>query len=284
MVHRIFFVVALLVCDVASATPTNEVENWIKKGAQLRREGDHVGALEAFLRAHALSVSGRTWAQIGLARQSLHQWSESATCLKTALEGKEPWVEKNRGLLESALGDVKGHVGWLLVKGTDGVRLSLNETNLGPLPMKEIRLDEGRYIVKGEQEGYMPWMQTFEVVGGKTKEVLVMLERNTVVPTVASRPGLDISTSKGPVRDRTLSLVGASVFGAGLAMATVGTVIWIHQESGTFGQFDSGITGPILVAGGVAGMVLGSVFVYEDREKAVSVGLSSMGPVVRGRF
>jgi hypothetical protein len=284
MVHRIFFVVALLVCNVANATSTFEIENWIKKGAQLRREGDHVGALEAFLRAHALSASGRTWAQIGLARQSLHQWSESETCLKTALEGKEPWVEKNRGLLESALEDVKGHVGWLLVKGTDGVRLSINETVMGPLPMKEIRLDEGRHIVKGEQEGFVPWMQTIEVVGGKTKEVLVMLERNSSANRVGTRPGLVLSTSRRPGRDRTLSMVGASVFGAGLAVATVGTVIWIQQESGDFGHFNTGVTGPILVVGGVAGMAVGSAVVYADREKTVAVGMSAMGPVVKGSF
>jgi hypothetical protein len=69
-----------------------------------------------------------------------------------------------------------------------------------------------------------------------------------------------------------------------LAVATVGTVVWIQQAQGSYGTFDSGATGPVLLVGGVVGMLAGGVVLYVSRDTSVSAGMTSRGPVVGGRF
>jgi hypothetical protein len=81
-----------------------------------------------------------------------------------------------------------------------------------------------------------------------------------------------------------LPLLGAGLVGAGLSAVAVGTVVWIQQERGAYGSFDSGSTGPLLVAGGVVGAFAGGVMVYLFRDKPVAVGASACGPMVSGRF
>jgi hypothetical protein len=269
----------------AEANGDEDSEVWIRRGIQRRRDGENAAALEAFLRAYRIQPSGRTLAQVGLARQSLRQWGEAADCLEEALRRPEVWVEKNREPLEEALSAVKGHVGWLLVTGPAGARLWLRDIPMGVLPLKEIRLDEGVYAAKVAREGSRTWSQTITVLGQKTREVVVMLEEaRPVEPAVALRsPGLDVSTVRSQ-RSGLGKTIGGGILGAGLAVATVGTVVWIQQAQGSYGTFDSGATGPVLLVGGVVGMLAGGVLLYVSRDTSVSAGMTSSGPVVGGRF
>jgi len=274
----------------ASAKPAEEAgeqesEALIKKGVQQRREGENAAALEAFMRAHRIQPSGRTLAQVGLARQSLRQWAEAVDCLQGALGTHEAWVEKNRAPLEEALGAVKAHVGWLLVTGPAGARLWLNESPMGALPLKEIRLDEGGYVAKVEREGSRIWSQKVTVTGQKTIELVAMLEdAPPVVATVPTRPSVDVSPAEPSRKSDLGRTVGGGILGAGLAVAAVGTVVWIQQAQGSYGTFDSGATGPVLLVGGVVGMLAGGVLLYVGRDSSVSAVMTSRGPVVGGRF
>jgi hypothetical protein len=262
-----------------------ESEVWIKKGVKLRKEGEHAAALEAFLRAHETKRTGRTVALVGLARQSLRQWPQAMDCLLEALESKDTWIEKNRPPLEEALAAVKAHVGWLLLSGPAGSRLWVSEVSMGTLPMREMRLAEGVYVARVEKDGMQPWSQTITIVGGKTVEVVAMLEQAISVVSQASARSLALDgTPKENRGSRVGSILGAAIAGAGLAVAVTGTVVWIQQESGSYGSFDSGVTGPALLAGGIIGMVAGGGLLYWSRERTVSLGMSASGPVVGGRF
>lgn len=166
----------LLASSHAMAGELEDSEEWLKKGVKLRREGDHVGALKAFAQAHYLHPSGRTIGQIGLARQSLHEWKMSANALTVALGTSHEWVVKNRKYLEEALAMVKSHIGRLLVTGPAGSDLYLDEFGAGRLPLEEIPMDEGEHVVRVEKAGMRPWSTTVKITGGKTTEVRALLE------------------------------------------------------------------------------------------------------------
>lgn len=284
-------IVGIVVGTVASsATPAEasvdeDSEVWIRRGIQRRRDGENEAALDAFLRAYRIQPTGRTLAQVGLARQSLRQWVEAVDCLEEALRRREAWIERNRQPLEEALSAVKGHVGWLLVTGPAGARLWILDVAMGTLPMKEIRVDEGLYVAKVARDGSRAWSQTVTVVGGKTVEMVAMLEEaRPVEPVIAERsPGLDVNAVRSQ-RSGLGKTIGGGILGAGLAVATVGTVVWIQQAQGSYGTFDSGATGPVLLVGGVVGMLAGGVVLYVSRDTSVSAGMTSRGPVVGGRF
>ena len=76
-------------------------------------------------------------------------------------------------------------------------------------------------------------------------------EAHPVEPVGAVRsPGLDVSTVRSQISGLGKT-IGAGILGAGLAVATVGTVVCIQQAQGSYGTFDSGATGPVLLVGGV---------------------------------
>lgn len=287
--YKLVYIFSLLLSLPFSAAlgadSLTEVDTLLKNGVQLRREGNHSSALGAFLKAHALSPSGRSLAQIGLARQSLHQWLEAETSLRLALETLDPWVEKHRRALENTFADIRKHIGSLLVLGAKDTRVFINEVYMGDLPMKELRLDEGYSVVRVEREGYKPWSQTVRVEGGKTTEMVAMLVKENVAPKIADEPNLKMEASASQASgSQTQNLIGSGLFGGGLAVALVGATIWIHQASGYYGDFNSGNTGPSMVAGGIVGLALGAVLMYTSEDKTIAVGLTSRGPMVAGRF
>jgi hypothetical protein len=272
----------------ATTAPSSEVESesWIRKGVELRQSGANDEALEAFLHAHRIWPSSRTMAQIGLAHQSLRQWMKAADDLDEALVSHGPWIEKNRPPLEEAVAAVKKHIGWLGIKGLDGSRAWLNETPIGTLPLKEIRVEEGSYVVKVEHEEAAPWSQTVAVPGGKVAEAVAPLEEAAAVRSVATQGGgVDVASAR-PGTAPLLRTLGAGLVGASLAVAVTGTVIWVQQESGSYGTFNSGSTGSGLLIGGVVGMLAGSALIYwtASKESAITVGLNGRGPVVGGAF
>jgi hypothetical protein len=278
--------------DAASKAATTvsssdvESESWIRKGVELRRNGANDEALEAFLHAHRIRPNGRTMGQIGLAHQSLRQWMKAADCLDEALASHEPWIEKNRPPLEEAVAAVKKHIGWLGIKGLDGSRAWLNETPIGTLPLKEIRVEEGSYVVKVEHEEAAPWSQTVAVTGGKVAEAGAPLEEAAAVRSVATQGlGVDVASAR-PGTAPLIRTFGAGLVGASLAVAVTGTVIWVQQESSSYGTFNSGSTGPGLLIGGVVGMLAGGVVIYwsASKESAITVGLNGRGPVVGRAF
>lgn len=271
------------------AGQAEDSEELVKAGVKMRRAGDHAGALEAFTRAHYLHPSGRTLGQMGLAQQSLHQWKRSADSLEVALRSPDAWVLQNRKYLEDALAVVKSHVGWLLVTGPEGSDLYVDEVGAGRLPLREIRLDEGEHVARLEKAGMKSWSTTVAITGGKTTEVTGLLEADnprvaTAVPVAA---GLDISRPvSSPTRQNSalLPLIGAGLIGGGVSVVAVGAVVWIQQKRGTYGNFDPGSTGPLLVAGGLAGALAGGVLVYLTRDRPVTAGLNAYGPTLGGRF
>jgi hypothetical protein len=265
----------------AERAPEAESETWIRKGVELRRTGANSEALEAFLHAQGIRPSGRTVAQVGLARQSLHQWLQAAECLEQALASHEPWVEKNRAPLDVALAAVKAHLGWLLVRAPPGSSAWVNER---PLPMKQIRLEEGHYVVRVEREGSNSWSDTVAITGGQISDVVPALEASRpVVVDVGSdqRTGLDAGETG---RSRLGWTIGAGIVGTGLAISITGTVVWIQQARGSYGTFNSGSTGPGLLVGGLVGMLASSVLMYWTRERSVSLGMMGKGPALGGSF
>jgi len=271
--------------DARAADERDDSEMWLKLGVQLRRAGEHEDALAAFIRAHKARPSAKTLAQIGLAHQSLHDWARSADCLASALATHEDWVEKNRRPLEDALATVETHIGWVLVTGPSGATVSLDELSVGSLPMKEIRADEGEHFARVAKDGFETWSSKVRVVAGKTVEVVAILEQAKPRALAAGvvPPYLDVGR---PVAgsSRVPGIIAGGLLGAGVSVATIGAVIWIQQKSGAFEGYQTGATGPALLAGGLLGALAGGVGLYLTRDRPVAVGMTAYGPMVAGRF
>src|SRR5262249_38707549 len=109
----------------AAADPVDET---INRGVQLRRAGDDERAGREFQKAYDQSHSPRAAAQLGLAEQALGRWADADTHLTEALSTTgDPWVEKNRGVLNGALGIIKQHIGRIEISASvAGALVSIN--------------------------------------------------------------------------------------------------------------------------------------------------------------
>src|SRR5687767_13732162 len=103
-------IVAALLLPAAAAHAQGP-EALIKRGVELRRQGEDQAALREFQRAHALAPTPRAAAQIGLAEQALERWTDAEAHLNEALRARnDPWIRKNRAVLEESLRTVRGRI------------------------------------------------------------------------------------------------------------------------------------------------------------------------------
>ena len=90
----------------------------IEAGVSLRRQGRNEEALESFQRAYRLAPNPRAQAQMGLARQAIGQWANAESDLLEALKHPgDPWIARQRKVLEGAVVAIRRHLGGLAVTG-----------------------------------------------------------------------------------------------------------------------------------------------------------------------
>src|SRR5205814_4923248 len=98
------------------------------QGVEFRRTGQKERALEAFRRALELEPSARNLSQLGASEYELQRWVDAETHLAEALrDPTSPWLQKNRQFVERYLRDTRLHIGELMVRGTPGATVTVND-------------------------------------------------------------------------------------------------------------------------------------------------------------
>src|SRR5262249_9778386 len=105
---------------------------------------------------------------LGLAEQATGRWAEAERDLGAALfQTSDPWVLKNRAVLEEALLEVAKHVGSIRVAGSpEGAAVYINDKRVGNLPLEQ-RVTAGELMVGVAAEGYIPLERKMAVEAGK---------------------------------------------------------------------------------------------------------------------
>ena len=102
------------------------VDEMYRSGLEMRRRGDDRGALGEFQKSYRTAPLPRTLAQIGMAEQALGRWVDAEAHLTEAMKSTtNPWIVKNRELLEQSLSNVAGHLGSIAVDGPKGATLEI---------------------------------------------------------------------------------------------------------------------------------------------------------------
>ena len=206
-----------------------EAESLINRGIELREHGKDDEALAVFKKALAKSPSPRARAQVALAEQALGIWLAAENDLILALAADtDPWIVKNRGALEGALGIVRRHVGSLDVRGTDGAEVMLDGVRLGVLPAPSaFRVEAGRRTLELRLKGFHPSARSIEVPPGAVARETVTL---VALPAEAVSAGSSGAASAGKdPRDgvdpgRNQRIIGWAFAATGAAMLVTGGV------------------------------------------------------------
>jgi hypothetical protein len=174
------------------AQRSSDVENLIRKGSELRRQGkDHL-ALPYYQRAYDTSPTGRTAAQLGLCEMQLGYFLLASDHMGEALASNgDPWVEKYRSVLDQSLRSVKSHITDVEVAGTpSGAEVLLDEKSVGHVPLSApLRMVAGpSHKIRLHAEGYQDGSETIAGHGGETVKLSLQLARSPVLPLQPTGP------------------------------------------------------------------------------------------------
>jgi hypothetical protein len=278
--------------SAARAAEPDTADQLVAKGVELRKKGDHAGALREFQAAHSKEPSGRTLAQMGIAEATLQRWVDAENHLSQALESTIPWVEKNRATLEQTLQTVRTHTAEISIYGTTGAVVTLEDKIVGRIPLPTIpRVNEGTITIKVESPGHKPFVQTLPAKGGDRLIVTASLEPLAPEPPPPA-PAPILSTPSSPPRDTAPSSrswrrwTGLGLAGVGIA-AVVWGVVWVAVDGNSSGSnservWDTRTPGWFILGGGVAVAAGGGYLFYSSRRGEVEIAASPTGLV--GRF
>lgn len=189
-----------LVCALVALVPTRApaatetVEELVQRGLAHRRSHENEKALEVFEQAHAQSPSPRVRAQIGFAKQALGRWVEAEADLVAAIAtGADPWIEKNRAVLDAALAEIRTHLGSLTVDvSPEGAEIVIDGATIGNAPLAApARLVVGRHVILVRAPGRVAEHRDVEIAPATTTVARFALQpivaTGTPSPAAASK-------------------------------------------------------------------------------------------------
>ena len=235
----------------------SDEEGLISRGLELREKGDDEAALGAFRKAYELSKGARALAQVALAEQALGRWGNAETHLGQAIaRTDDPWIARNKPLLEQALTEIQGHLGSLqLSGGVAGAEVRINGETAGSLPLAApIRVPAGSVALEVRAPGFLPVVRTVNVPSrGLARESVALVATGPAAPTPAST---------AMTNDVAITTVGAT----GDAAAPASTA-WGNRKT----------IAVVLGAGAVVALGVGTTFLFIRDSRAKDYNDPSVG-------
>jgi hypothetical protein len=211
---------SLTAASVATAAGAQEkADELARQGIELRRRGDDTRALPLFQEAHRIAPTPRSAIQLGTVEQALGRWTDAEEHINVGLRSPEdPWIHKNRPVIDEALRTVKTHIASVEVTGDPvGAEVLVNGKKVGPLPLAgAIRVNAGSVDVELSSAGYRRGFRTVNVPAGEYQTVVIRLEKGDVPAPPAPPP-------PPPPRAPWQRWVALGAFAGGAIAAGVGT-------------------------------------------------------------
>lgn len=300
-------VISLFHASASVAAPAAAADALIDQGIKLRQKRELPEALDIFQRAHALSPSGRTLAQIGLTEANLKRWVDAETHLVAALDSHDtPWIAtpKNRDAIQGALALVRTHIGLVSIVGPAGAEIAVAGVSVGRLPLPAaIHVPEGRARIEGSADGREASSASLLVPGGREMTVHLDLPLlpvpfatvgSSLTPAQAPSPALPLVDTTS-VADSTpwRTWAGGGLLAVSAALITTG-VVWVALAGdGTcsppagarcMNVYDTKTQGLITAGAGVVAGVVGGILLWQSHHTDTRVGLSFGTLTASGTF
>lgn len=241
----------------------DKADDLIKRGLDMRREGDDQGAEPLLREAYDESHSPRAAAQLGFCEQALGRWPDAETHLAESLRAAgDPWVKKNHQSIWDALVLVKAHIARLEISGEPpGAEVVVNGNVVGQLPLPApVRVSGGEIVVEVRARDYSSATQKLRVEGGHYQKLQLRAARlppRVVEAPLVQAPDVDPVVSTPPSKqsapdDRAANAAGDSeaagpgrrslkFISAGLALVSIGIGVYgIMENSVIVKEFNSG--------------------------------------------
>jgi hypothetical protein len=174
----------------AHAQESAEVEAILKRGIQLRRDGQDEAALAVFQEAEAQAPNSvRVLLHVATAAQAASKWLLADEYLKRAdSHNTDQYYQKYRAEIDEVRATTAQRVGHFRVVGEpSGAEVTLNGQVVGTLPMENPKtLEAGTYVLEVSKPGFFRLRRPLSVPGGVlTRETVELNERTGTGPDPA---------------------------------------------------------------------------------------------------
>jgi hypothetical protein len=295
------------------ARAADDEEALIRRGVELRKRGDDRAALQELELAYRIARSPRAAAQLGFAEQALAMWPQAETHVSESLRAaNDPWINKNRAVVEEALRTIRAHVGRIeIAGGRPGAAVAVNGQRVGTMPLAEpVAVSAGPVDIEVRATGHLPAVKTVNVAAGEYARVSFALVAEQPpaatpppgAPAVLPAPAM---ASAAPVaaagagaeagRGRRAAAIGigaagVAAIGAGIACTLVGRNKFdainddaaadrpYDESNGNWKTYETAAVA-LYVAGGAA-LVTGSVLYLTSRRGDTNGTTMSLLPVI----
>jgi hypothetical protein len=171
----------------ASAQESAEVEAILKRGIQLRKDGQDEAALAVFQEAEAQAPNSvRVLLHVATAAQAASKWLLADEYLKKADTHKnDPYYIRYSAEIEEVRNTTAQRVGHFRAVGDpSGAEVILNGQVVGTLPMENPKtLEAGTYVLEVNKAGFYRLRRPISVPGGVlTRETVELNERTGGTP------------------------------------------------------------------------------------------------------
>jgi hypothetical protein len=287
---------------------TSDIERLIKRGTELRTQGQAQTALPLFQKAYDLATTPRTSAQLGLCEMQLGYWLAAEEHLAEALAGRSDWLEKYRSVLDDSLRRVRKQIGEVTIVGSpSNARVLINgRVAADHLPAGPVRVSAGKVIVEVGAPNYVDEMRTVTITGDNHERVTINLRpqdagtATKLGPADQSIPSAAAGLSSSPRTQNqaasgwsTRKIAGITMLGMGVVASAGGATLLAfdkHQScSRPLAQdqcetrLQTRVPGWSILGVGAATAIVGSILFFgASNGTAVSFGPSSVK--LAGRF
>lgn len=177
----------LSVSSTASAQESAEVEAILKRGIQLRRDGQDEAALAVFQEAEAQAPNSvRVLLHVATAAQAASKWLLADEYLKKAdSHNNDPYYIRYRAEIDEVRSTTAQRVGHFRAVGEPGgAEVILNGQVVGTLPMENPKtLEAGTYVLEVNKPGFFRLRRPLSIPGGVlTRETVELNERTGTGP------------------------------------------------------------------------------------------------------
>ena len=303
----------------AARAADDDEEALIRRGVELRKRGDDRAALQELDRAYRLARSPRAAAQLGFAEQALAMWPQAETHVSESLRAKDdPWINKNRAVVEESLRTIRAHVGRIEISGGQpGAAVAVNGQRVGTMPLAEpVAVSAGAVDIEVRAAGHLPAVKTVNVAAGEYARVSFALVADlppaaklppgapavlpaapmaSAAPVAAPDVGAGAGAHVDAGRSRRAAAIGIGAagvvaIGAGIACTLVGRNKFdainddaaadrpYDESNGNWKTYETSAVA-LYVAGGAA-LVTGSVLYLNSRRGETNGTAMSLRPVI----
>jgi hypothetical protein len=167
----------VMLLGLPSTVAGQDADALVARGIELRRQGQDEQALALFRRAHRLSPSGRSLAQIALAEQALGSWMDAHQDLVAAIALGGGWIAEHRETLDEALSVIRRNVGLVTVEAEEPVAaVTINGGAVEVGVPVAVQPGAVEIVVRFEGEGVE--RRTVELSAGRERVVTVAREND----------------------------------------------------------------------------------------------------------